>query len=284
VSTDLKEVSVLFRRNKGFTLIELLVVIAIIAILAAILFPVFAQAREKARMISCLSNARQIGTGIQMYAQDYDETVVPWLQNSGIPSDGTTRGLKYNSWVDLLQPYIKNGQPIRKPNLAQGQEDGPLGMFKCPSFNWSHFEQVADLPDCDGPGGLDGFFPATQYWANYGIGFGVRYGSCTQQDPYAYFAGSEGWLGPTRTGHIMALASVTRPAETAIVSDGFTGIAHDLFFATTFGCEASDSHQGGGNHIFMDGHAKWIARNSQRYLTQESTTGCWYQTFFTIDK
>jgi prepilin-type N-terminal cleavage/methylation domain-containing protein len=67
------------KSNKGFTLIELLVVIAIIAILAAILFPVFAQAREKARQTSCLSNCKQIGLSLQMYAQDYDET----LPNAG---------------------------------------------------------------------------------------------------------------------------------------------------------------------------------------------------------
>jgi prepilin-type N-terminal cleavage/methylation domain-containing protein len=65
--------------RKAFTLIELLVVIAIIAILAAILFPVFAQAREKARGTSCLSNLKQIGTSLQMYNQDYDETKV-WCQ------------------------------------------------------------------------------------------------------------------------------------------------------------------------------------------------------------
>jgi len=65
-------------KRKGFTLIELLVVIAIIAILAAILFPVFAQAREKARGISCLSNGKQMGTAIMMYAKDWDEGIVPW--------------------------------------------------------------------------------------------------------------------------------------------------------------------------------------------------------------
>src|SRR5881296_1738464 len=62
----------------GFTLIELLVVIAIIAILAAILFPVFAQAREKARQTACLSNEKQMGTAVQMYAQDYDEGLPAW--------------------------------------------------------------------------------------------------------------------------------------------------------------------------------------------------------------
>jgi len=66
------------RRSRGFTLIELLVVIAIIAILAAILFPVFAQAREKARQTSCLSNEKQIGTAVIMYAQDYDEGMPAW--------------------------------------------------------------------------------------------------------------------------------------------------------------------------------------------------------------
>ena len=65
------------RSKNAFTLIELLVVIAIIAILAAILFPVFAQAREKARQISCLSNLKQLGTGMAMYTQDYDENICP---------------------------------------------------------------------------------------------------------------------------------------------------------------------------------------------------------------
>ncbi|HLK60100.1 MAG TPA: prepilin-type N-terminal cleavage/methylation domain-containing protein, partial [Chthonomonadaceae bacterium] len=68
---------VICRPRRGFTLIELLVVIAIIAILAAILFPVFAQAREKARAISCMSNTKQMGIAALMYAQDFDETLVP---------------------------------------------------------------------------------------------------------------------------------------------------------------------------------------------------------------
>jgi prepilin-type N-terminal cleavage/methylation domain-containing protein/prepilin-type processing-associated H-X9-DG protein len=94
-------------RAMGFTLIELLVVIAIIAILAAILFPVFAQAREKARAISCISNLKQVGTAMMMYVQDYDETY-PFAQtstNAAAPypnNDGT--------WRATVQPYMKNGQ------------------------------------------------------------------------------------------------------------------------------------------------------------------------------
>ena len=89
-------------RRKGFTLIELLVVIAIIAILAAILFPVFARAREKARQTGCLNNVKQLQLGILMYIQDYDETF-PLALNS------ESTGTAYR-WYNLIDPYIKNKQ------------------------------------------------------------------------------------------------------------------------------------------------------------------------------
>ncbi|MES2459289.1 MAG: DUF1559 domain-containing protein [Armatimonadota bacterium] len=87
------------RRLAGFTLIELLVVIAIIAILAAILFPVFAQAREKARQAACCSNLKQIGNAVLMYSQDYDEMLVP-----------SAIGVGFTTYVNLLDPYIKANQ------------------------------------------------------------------------------------------------------------------------------------------------------------------------------
>ena len=90
----------MMRTRKGFTLIELLVVIAIIAILAAILFPVFARAREKARQSSCLSNIKQIGLGYLMYMQDYDEVAVRHL----------TYGPPNQMWPQLITPYIANYQ------------------------------------------------------------------------------------------------------------------------------------------------------------------------------
>jgi prepilin-type N-terminal cleavage/methylation domain-containing protein/prepilin-type processing-associated H-X9-DG protein len=97
------------RLARAFTLIELLVVIAIIAILAAILFPVFAQAREKARQTSCLSNQKQIGSGIMMYVQDNDETYPQcyYYKNNTDTMNGSSNG-GYVTWTVTLQPYVKN--------------------------------------------------------------------------------------------------------------------------------------------------------------------------------
>jgi prepilin-type N-terminal cleavage/methylation domain-containing protein/prepilin-type processing-associated H-X9-DG protein len=109
--------------RRGFTLIELLVVIAIIAILAAILFPVFAKAREKARQTSCLNNLRQIGTAFRMYTQDYDER---WPLNAytlaGGAGSGSTAAGTTELWYHTLVPYMKNYQ-----------------IFKCPSATYDAF-------------------------------------------------------------------------------------------------------------------------------------------------
>jgi prepilin-type N-terminal cleavage/methylation domain-containing protein/prepilin-type processing-associated H-X9-DG protein len=106
-------------KQRGFTLIELLVVIAIIAILAAILFPVFARAREKARQASCQSNLKQIGLAAQMYAQDYDERYCP---NSLVAPPHANEfhgagGLR-TWWYELLNPYIKNTQVWICPSMT----------------------------------------------------------------------------------------------------------------------------------------------------------------------
>jgi len=109
------------RRTGGFTLIELLVVIAIIAILAAILFPVFAKAREKARQASCQSNLKQITLGMQMYAQDYDE-MLPF-------SVVGAAGSQLYSVYELTMPYIKNTQILTCPSEKLGSVDlSSLGM------------------------------------------------------------------------------------------------------------------------------------------------------------
>jgi prepilin-type N-terminal cleavage/methylation domain-containing protein/prepilin-type processing-associated H-X9-DG protein len=111
--------------RRGFTLIELLVVIAIIAILAAILFPVFARAREKARQSSCLSNVKQISLGAMMYTQDYDETYPPGLVGS--PGAGPGPVSQSASWFsdskmhfDIIYPYVMNVQVFECPSGGGG--------------------------------------------------------------------------------------------------------------------------------------------------------------------
>jgi prepilin-type N-terminal cleavage/methylation domain-containing protein/prepilin-type processing-associated H-X9-DG protein len=100
----------------AFTLIELLVVIAIIAILAAILFPVFAQARESARKTTCLSNLKQLGLGWTMYVSDYDEQAVPWALRDPKGKDLNDANGVSLSWDRLMQPYIKGNAVLACPS------------------------------------------------------------------------------------------------------------------------------------------------------------------------
>jgi prepilin-type N-terminal cleavage/methylation domain-containing protein len=111
----------------AFTLIELLVVIAIIAILAAILFPVFAQAREKARQASCQSNLKQISTGFMMYVQDYDETYPPWTTNACGTLPGGAFGFQY-LFPNIVDPYIKQG--VTQTSATGGDLKG---VWACPT-------------------------------------------------------------------------------------------------------------------------------------------------------
>lgn len=109
-------------RRRGFTLIELLIVIAIVALLAAILFPVFSRARENARRASCASNMQQMGLGIMQYAQDYDEVMVPgWLDGDCYAGGGhnATNALGCTNnfkWMDLINPYTRSEQIFNDPS------------------------------------------------------------------------------------------------------------------------------------------------------------------------
>lgn len=99
----------------GFTLIELLVVIAIIALLAAILFPVFARARENARRSSCQSNLKQLALGIVQYVQDFDERFPPAWEEVGT-YDATWQPASEQGWVEIVDPYLKSGQIFQCPS------------------------------------------------------------------------------------------------------------------------------------------------------------------------
>lgn len=141
------------KKHGGFTLIELLVVIAIIAILAAILFPVFAQAREKARATACLSNTKQLGLSMMMYIQDYDERYCPTRFvtqpcNGGATQDGW-------QWNKLIQPYMKNEQILACP--SDGTTSGTSTDTRKRSYVMTAGNQVfADANGCAHPGGIAG--------------------------------------------------------------------------------------------------------------------------------
>jgi prepilin-type N-terminal cleavage/methylation domain-containing protein/prepilin-type processing-associated H-X9-DG protein len=136
--------------HRGFTLIELLVVIAIIAILAAILFPVFARARENARRSSCQSNLKQIGLGMTQYTQDYDEKLPP----IGTSSPANTAGA-YGSWAQRIQPYIKSTQLFACPSNGASRTQRDAAVLDFPAIprgyaaNWHYLSNRGDSPNAE---------------------------------------------------------------------------------------------------------------------------------------
>ncbi len=212
-------------RRRAFTLIELLVVIAIIAILAAILFPVFARAREAARATSCKSNLKQIGTAFMMYAQDYDETMV-----SGRPADPHTAALTnyhaYNGWPSHLQPYTKNKQ-----------------MFYCPS---SPAAKPADyLNPAVNPTVA---YPAQHYaynWDFWACGAGI---------------GSDG-AGGRSLAAVQAPADILLVSDATNGTRFFVSSTNTMASATAI-VSSTNRHSEGINIAFGDGHVKFMNSKS----------------------
>jgi prepilin-type N-terminal cleavage/methylation domain-containing protein/prepilin-type processing-associated H-X9-DG protein len=156
------------KKRSGFTLIELLVVIAIIAILAAILFPVFAKAREAARQSSCLNNQKQLGTAMMMYVQDYDE-VYPamfWAGSQWNPNFGTPAG-QPNYWGYELSTYIKNNQVFRCPSRKDVNT----------SYIYNLFLQQKSMAAVDAPASVAALADSTAdgWWGIDGSGFVAYY-------------------------------------------------------------------------------------------------------------
>jgi prepilin-type N-terminal cleavage/methylation domain-containing protein/prepilin-type processing-associated H-X9-DG protein len=221
--------------RKAFTLIELLVVIAIIAILAAILFPVFAQAREKARAASCLSNTKQISLAYAMYNQDYDEgfpaTVSERQAPAAVPDTAVDRA-PY-SYKVLLQPYIKSDQVFKCPSAPPYTTLGAGNWY--PTDYGCHLNEALIAPastnhaaDYAGTGTIDlrdfGFNQATPLAA---IGFPAQFILCAD-----------------------AGRSDGTPSRGGLYPQPF---AFDVASQARFLAR----HQGGGNIAYSDGHSKW---------------------------
>ena len=215
--------------KSGFTLIELLVVIAIIAILAAILFPVFAQAREKARATACMSNMRQIGLAVNMYLQDWDEHTCK--THHDLEAGETITNLY--TWYQPLQSYIKNTGIFRCPSINDTPTQFPAGITVA---NWNTYR--TDYL-------INGFF-------SHGIGIAAITAPASQI-----------MIGERHAGiaffdyHPWASAPDNNWERGFLDGSGYkigdVGFDSQVVDATNIG-----RHSQGNNYDFADGHVKWL--------------------------
>jgi len=247
------------RRCRGFTLIELLVVIAIIAILAAILFPVFAQAREKARQASCLSNCKQIGLASNLYVQDYDETFPghDWQKGMGqfaLPDGRTYVG--HVGWACQFYPYVKSTKvyvcPSDEDVRLQYADDGKKNPYQNEwgkPFPMSYGENAAiylQLP----PMRLAAIsFPSDTYWIAdingwHTVGFDLNYSGDAKE-----------LYGPNHFNRLR----FSRNCPGLINTGGQLGLPAN--YPDPGQCAR---HNGGNTIVFADGHAKWERWNQSR--------------------
>ena len=221
--------------QRAFTLIELLVVIAIIAILAAILFPVFARARENGRRAACQSNLKQIGLGLLQYSQDYDEIVVPdWFvtnPNTGLSTQAASTPNARYKWEDAIYPYTKSEQIFVCPS-ATGKAANP----------WNYYGKLAAGTE------------STDF-GSYTIMHG--YGPPETQAEVAACAGGQCTPAVSHplSNDLVSLARAAVPSTTAWVLDGDGLFYCQVSSKNTLG-NAVDRHLDTVGVLFMDGHVK----------------------------
>lgn len=254
----------LCKKNKGFTLIELLVVIAIIAILAAILFPVFAKAREKARQTACLSNMKQIGLGLMSYITDYDET----YPLSYYYPFGTSGSSGYFHWSAGIAPYVKSDQ-IWICNSDPNKGVKPTNTFdlQVPSISYCSNELLMGRPKAN--------FRVVSAGAIEDASSLIAVAEMTNY-PFAMGGSSSASGGNGNKSHRPAnvltasCSNLDGSNPTPLVQASEAECNDALSWAATLSAATNDEsyshvrylqpdrHNGGANYAFADGHAKWL--------------------------
>ena len=286
-------------KHRAFTLIELLVVIAIIAILAAILFPVFAQAREKARAASCLSNMKQIGLGALMYAQDYDEVFV----GSYAYPNGWSQCPRF-VWMDLVYPYVKNHQLFACPssgrtfvhdgtrqncapvaalyNTLLGQEWGSavrpwkLGYFINEGWNsnawWSSRCDVTESTAINCYHGVVSHspivvLPSGEVDTRMDVGAALA----AIEEPATTIAFSDATVGCPQNENPSGTVAIYRwPRDTDVELDTFgqPDSSAGCYMGNEKVGRVAKRHNMGANHTFADGHVKYMRKTTPNMWTR----------------
>jgi len=232
----------MIRTKKGFTLIELLVVIAIIAILAAILYPVFAQARNKAKQATCLSNIKQIMLAQLMYMEDWDGRMTP--PTKWIPDEtdfDPANGVYQLTWNRQLIPYLKSTGLFRCPILNIPYQDPGWGQF----LNNSPAYQIA-LNNGGGAGSYQYIIDADYFYQWYPL-----FGPVLPNWP-PWFQLTAGTWDPSK---VAVFTENIRPNKGV----GPYALLNMIVKATSMYIDWSElPHNNGMNWAFLDGHAKWL--------------------------
>ena len=245
-------------RRFGFTLIELLVVIAIIAILASILFPVFAQAREKARQASCMSNVKQIGTGVLMYNQDYDD-MMPLARTLTANATPLAVGNRLTALIFVL-PYIKNTAVYRCPNMPDigiWQNAYPSNISIWPGYGWNVDYMDLGKGDCSDFGTVsNGAGPPTALAAIAQPAATIMFAGCSLAPGTGSFAGANS-LYPVNGGYyaISSPAILTTPEGCAYSNAGW---GQGSYLGPYGGVEQPRHSDQGAETAFCDGHVKFM--------------------------